>query len=276
MIKLGELQTLFVVRKTEHGVYLNDTPAREQGSILLPGKWVPEDTCIGEPLQVFVYRDSEDRLIATTQRPKLTLGQMAVLRVREVSRIGAFLDWGLDKDLFLPFKEGKVEAGRSYLTALYIDKSNRLCATTHIQKYLTSDSPYKKDDPVTGIVYSYNPKMGAFVAVDYRFFGMIPVKELFRTVQVGDRIHARVTDVREDGKLNLSIREKAYVQMDFDSQMIYERLRHSGGRLEFSDKSDPEVIRQEFGLSKAAFKRALGRLLKENKIKMTEKEIELL
>lgn len=275
MIKLGQMQTLFVVKKTEYGVYLNDMVDKEQGSVLLPNKWVPEDTCLKEPLRVFVYRDSEDRLIATTQTPKITLGQIAMLRVKEIGRIGAFLDWGLDKDLFLPFKEGKVEAGKSYLVALYIDKSDRLCATTHIQNYLREDSPFKKDDQVTGVVYSFNPRMGAFVAVDNQFYGMIPVKELFRPVHVGDIVHARVTAVREDGKLNLSIREKAYVQMDFDSEMIYERLVHSNGRLPFSDKSNPEEIKKEFGLSKAAFKRALGRLLKENKIKMTEKEIDL-
>ena len=275
MIKLGEVQTLFVVKTTEHGVYLNDVVGKEEGSILLPNKWVPEDTVLREPLRVFVYRDSEDRLIATTQIPKITLGQIAVLQVKEVGRIGAFLDWGLEKDLFLPFKEGKVEAGRNYPVALYIDKSERLCATTHIQNYLREDSPFQKDDQVTGIVYSFNPRMGAFVAVDNQFFGMIPVKELFRQVRVGDTVHARVTGVREDGKLNLSVREKAYVQMDFDSQLIYERLRNSNGTLPFSDKSDPELIKKEFGLSKAAFKRAIGRLLKEKKIKITEKEIQL-
>ncbi len=273
MIETGNIQTLFVIKRTPHGVYLNDIPDREEGSVLLPSKWVPEDVRVRDALRVFVYRDSEDRLIATTQTPALTLGKIAVLNVREVTGIGAFLDWGLEKDLFLPFREGKVEAGKQYPVALYKDKSGRLCATTHIDRYLSGDSPYQKGDPITGIVYRVNEQMGVFVAVEQQFFGMIPNRELFRPVKVGDVVHARVTGVREDGKLNLSVREKAYVQMDSDSRMIYDRLVQTGGTLPFSDKSSPEEIRREFGLSKAAFKRALGRLLKEQKIIIKEKEI---
>ncbi|MGN0242645.1 MAG: S1 RNA-binding domain-containing protein [Lachnospiraceae bacterium] len=276
MIKLGEIQTLYIVKQTENGVYLNDIPGKTEESILLPKKWVPHDAKLGTEVEVFVYCDSEDRLIATTMRPKLVLGEIARLEVKEVTKIGAFLDWGLEKDLFLPFKEGKVEAGKPYLVRLYIDNTNRLAASTRIERFLSVSHSYQKNDHVTGVVYRVNPDMGAFVAVDEQYYGMIPNREIFRPIQVGDVVEARVSYVRDDGKMNLSLREKAYVQMEEDSRMVYAHIQECGGSIPVTDKSDKMLIMEEFGLSKNAFKRAVGRLLKEHKIEMTEKEIKVL
>ena len=177
-----------------------------------------------------MYKDSSDRLIATTQEPKITLDELAVLKVADTGRIGAFLDWGLEKDLLLPFKEqtAKVKKGDEVLVALYVDKSGRLCATMKVYEKLRTDSPYKKDDHVEGIIYETSDNFGVFVAVDDCYSALIP-----------------------------------------------KRMEEYGGKLPFNDKVDPEVIKQEFGLSKNAFKRAVGRLLKEGHIKISEKNIEM-
>lgn len=275
MIELGVKQKLTIINQTDFGVYLG-IPGRED-KVLLPGKQVPAEAKVGDSIEVFVYRDSSDRIISTVNEPALTLGETASLQVKSVSDIGAFLDWGLEKDLFLPFKEQttSVEVGKSYTVALYIDKSNRLCATMKVYDYLREDAPYKKDEMVTGTIYELNDEFGVFVAVDNKYQGLIPKKEMFEEFRVGDMIEARVTSVREDGKLNLSVRQKAYLQMDKDSQMVLEKIKSYGGVLPFNDKADPEIIKKECKLSKNAFKRAVGRLLKDGEIKITESTIEL-
>lgn len=275
MIELGRIQTLVVQREKEFGVYLGET-AQEKHSVLLPGKQVPEGTKVGDELEVFVYKDSEDRLIATTKKPLLQLGEAAVLTVRDVAKIGAFLDMGLEKDLLLPFKEQnhRVRQGEQCLVALYIDKSKRLAATMNVYSYMSAESPYQKDDMVKGTVYELNEELGAFVAVDNRYFGLIPKKELYGDIHLGDSIDARVIRVREDGKLDLSPRQKAYMQMDADAELVMKVIEEFDGVLPFNDKARPETIMREFKLSKNAFKRAVGKLLKENKIRITEKTIE--
>ena len=206
MLKLGEYQKLTVIKRVEFGVYLAETEDTER-RVLLPAKQVPENTKIGDELEVFLYKDSKDRLIATTNQPKITLGGLAVLRVAEIGKIGAFLDWGLEKDLFLPYKEMtmKVQPGDEILVTLYIDKSSRLCATMK--------------------------------------------------------------------KLYVSMREKAYLQMDEDAEKVMQVIEEFAGVLPFGDKASPEVIKRETGLSKNAFKRAVGRLYKEHRVEITEKSI---
>jgi predicted RNA-binding protein (virulence factor B family) len=274
MIKLGEVQILKVAKTSDYGVYLGET-ANSDDKVLLPKNQVPKDIKIGEEIEVFIYKDSEDRIIATTTIPELTLGKTALLRVKEVTTIGAFLDWGLAKDLLLPFKEQtiRVHTGEDVLVALYIDKSNRLCATMKVYDYLSCNSPYKKDDRVIGIVYEIIDAFGAFVAVDNLYCGLIPVKELHRPLKAGDSVEARVIHVKEDGKLDLSLREKAYVQMDADAEMIFKKLQEAGGFLPYHDKTDSEVIKAQFNLSKNAFKRGIGRLLKEGRIQITDSGI---
>ena len=277
MMEIGKIQKLKVIKEKDFGIYLSDGDKADAQGVLLPKKQVPEGTKIGDELRVFLYKDSKDRLIATTNTPKLTLGGLAVLTVKEVGKIGAFLDWGLEKDLLLPVKEqtAKVKKGDEVLVALYVDKSGRLCATMKVYEKLRTDSPYKKDDHVEGIIYETSDNFGVFVAVDDCYSALIPKREAFGRLRVGDRVSARVLKVREDGKLDLSVREKAFLQMDADAAMIMKRMEEYGGKLPFNDKADPEVIKQEFGLSKNAFKRAVGRLLKEGHIKISEKNIEM-
>lgn len=275
MIELGKKQQLEVVRIKDFGVYLGEN-AKDEAAVLLPKKQVPEGTATGDQIEVFIYKDSEDRLIATTGSPKLQVGEVAMLEVKEVGKIGAFLDMGLEKDLLLPFKEQSfpVRQGQKCLAALYVDKSQRLAATMRVYSYMSSESPYAKEDKVTGTVYEMNPDLGAFVAVDNRYYGLIPVKEIYGNIHEGDVVEARVTKVREDGKLDLSPRAKAHVQMDADSKLILKALEESDGVLPFTDKADPEFIKEKFNLSKNAFKRAVGHLLKAGNIKITDKTIE--
>lgn len=270
-LTLGKKQVLTIVKQVEFGVYLGT----EKEKVLLPKKQVPEGAEPGDPVEVFLYKDSQDRLIATTNTPLLTLGELAVLEVAETGKYGAFLKWGLEKDLFLPFKEqtSRVKKGDKCLVTLYVDKSQRLCATMRVYELLRKDSEYKKDDMVTGIVYETSQQFGAFVAVDNQFSALIPRRELFREIPVGTIVHARVTSVKEDGKLDLSLREKAFVQMDADAEMIYEKMKSQNGIIPFTDKAEPEMIKREFGMSKAAFKRAVGRLLKAGKIEIGEQKI---
>ena len=274
MIRLGEIQKLQIVKKVDFGVYLGVEGEPEE-KVLLPKKQVPPEAEIGDELEVFVYRDSRDRLIATTTRPGLTLHQVARLRVAQVGKIGAFLVWGLEKDLLLPFREQTkpVSAGEEWLVALYIDKSDRLCATMNVYPYLKNNSSYKKDDRVTGTVYEISRNFGAFVAVDEQYSGLIPRQELYGEIQVGDTVNARVTAVKEDGKLDLSIREKAYLQIAEDAERVMQVIDSFDGVLPFNDKASPEVIRREMQMSKNEFKRAVGNLLKAGRITITEKAI---
>lgn len=278
MICLGEKQTLVIVKKVDFGVYLAVSAEEAREKVLLPAKQAPEGCEIGDEVEVFIYRDSSDRLIATTREPKLMLGEVAELTVAQVGKYGAFLDWGLEKDLLLPFKEqrGKVEQGQKVLVSLYIDKSDRLCATMNVYESLKTDSPYQQEDRVTGRVYEISDNFGAFVAVDNQYSALIPQKELYGKVELGKDISARVIQVREDGKLTLSIREKAYLQMDRDAQELLSILDGCNGILPFNDKASPELIRRKTGMSKNEFKRAVGRLLKEGKIEIEENCIRLM
>jgi len=282
IFKFGEIQKLQVIKEVPMGVYLSlpETIREDDESrqlILLPAKEVPENTCVDDLINVFIYKDSEDRPIATTQKPALTLGSFAYLKVVQATDIGAFLSWGLLKDLFLPFKEQtyRVKEGDTILVSLYLDKSERLCATMKLYPLLYTDSDYAVDSSVTGTIYDISDKFGAFVAVDNKYSALIPSNELFRKVYIGERIHARVKEVKADGKLTLSIREKTHFQMDKDSLIIMEHLKQHGGFLPFHDKSSPESIKREFQMSKASFKRAIGRLYKEKQITISDDGIRI-
>lgn len=278
MIELGKKQTLLVVKKVEFGVYLAEKmDADAKDRVLLPAKQVPENTDEGSRLEVFIYKDSKDRLIATTREPVLTVGKTAVLKVRQVTKIGAFLDWGLEKDLLLPYHEQtvRVHEGQECLVALYVDKSSRLCATMNVYPYLEKNSPYKKEDQVKGRVYQTSDNFGVFVAVDDRYSALIPAREAAGKYRPGTILNLRVTEVKEDGKLNVSDRQKAYLQIDEDAKNVLQVIEEFAGVLPFDDKAAPEVIRREFGLSKNAFKRAVGHLLKEGKIEIRERRIYL-
>lgn len=271
MIELGKQQCLNVVKVTEFGVYLGT----QDDKVLLPIKQVPQDIEIGDALTVFVYKDSSDRLIATTRTPKIMLGKLAKLKVSQTGKIGAFLDWGLEKDLLLPFKEQTthVAEGDECLVALYIDKSNRLAATMRVYEYLTEAENYVKDSAIQATVIEINPERGVYLAIDDKYYGMVPKNEVFGRINIGDTVYGRVSKVRDDGKLTVSLKQKAYIQMDEDSNIVYEAIKKSNGKLPFTDKADPELIKEHFNMSKNAFKRAVGRLLKEGKIEITDNAI---
>lgn len=276
MLKLGEEQILKVVRKVDFGAYLAEGNGRDEERVLLPFKQVPEGAKVGDEIKVFLYKDSEDRLIATTSEPNLKFNEVKLLTVASVNKIGAFLDWGLPKDLFLPYKEQtmKVEAGDKVLVRLYIDKSSRLCASMRgIYHYLKTQSPYQIGDEVSGRVYEFSKNFGAFVAVDDCFSALIPSHEDHSTLHIGEIIRAKVTEVKEDGKLTLTLREKAYLQIEKDAEKVLSVIDEFAGVLPFNDKAPAEVIMRDVGLSKAAFKRAVGHLYKERIVEITEKSI---
>ena len=279
MLRMGEKQTLIVEKSVPMGVYLKEKKSSEETSgneehVLLPRTQVPEKAEVGDEVEVFLYKDSEDRPIATRKEPKLTLHEVGYLTVKDVGRIGAFLDWGLDKDLLLPFHEQprdqRVQKGQSILCAVYLDKSGRLAATMNVYPWLSQNSPYHKGDEVHGTVYETSENFGRFVAVDDKYSGLIPKKELVRELKVGDKVTARVRQVRPDGKLDLTLREPIADQMNTDAQIIWKSMQENGGSLPFTDKADPELIRSKMQMSKAQFKRAVGHLLKEGKISIEE------
>lgn len=276
-MKLGEYQELIYIKKVEFGIYLAESMESEE-RVLLPAKQVPADLKRGDKVKVFLYKDSSDRLIATTNEPKLTLGSFGVLTVKEIGKIGAFLDWGLEKDLFLPFKEmtQKVQPEDEVLVTLYIDKSKRLCASMKgLYNLLSTDSPYKKDDMVTGRVYEFSDNFGTFVAVDDKYSARIPSYEDHSFLRIGDIIDAKVVGVKADGKLDITLREKAYIQMDADAEKLLELIESYAGVLPFTEKASPEVIKRETGLSKNAFKRAVGHLYKQRIIDIADGKIRL-
>ncbi|WP_028242166.1 S1 RNA-binding domain-containing protein [Pseudobutyrivibrio ruminis] len=264
-MKLGEIQKLKIQKKVEFGVYLSDGEER----VLLPKKQVPENFSIGDEIQVFVYKDSKDRLIATTSTPKLTLGQMGVLTVSQLNKVGAFLDWGLEKDLFLPFKEmtRQPSEGDEILVRVYIDKSERLCASMKgLYEMLSKKPPYQVGDEVEARIYEFGHDFGTFVALEDKYSAMIPRHEDVSKYRIGDVIMVRITGIKEDGKCDVTIRDKAYIQMEDDADALLDLIDSYAGVLPFTEKASPEVIKRETGLSKAAFKRAIGRLYKERKI----------
>lgn len=272
MIEIGKIQHLKIANFTSFGAYLDANTGVRHDNILLPIKQLPEDAKEGDEVEVFIYRDSEERLIATRKKPLAQLGELAYLKVTAKTQIGAFLDIGLERGLFLPFHEQKfpIQVGKGYLVKVYLDKSQRLSATTEIYEYLSAESHYQKNDKVVGTVYSVNPDIGAFVAVDNKYMGLIPVNEYFSELREGDQVEARVIRVREDGKLDLSPRELSYLQMDIDTLKILQGIKNHEGFLSLNDKSSPVEIQSRLNMSKAAFKRAVGKLLKENKVIQTE------
>jgi predicted RNA-binding protein (virulence factor B family) len=276
MLELGRKQKLTVVKTVDFGIYLaEDLQADQKDQVLLPAKQVPEGTKAGDQLEVFLYKDSKDRLIATTNEPALQVGEVALLKARQVTKIGAFMDWGLEKDLLLPYHEQttRIVEGKEYLVALYVDKSSRLCATMKVYHYLSTRTPYGMGDTVKGRVYEISRNFGVFVAVDDKYSALIPAREAKGKYRPGEVLDLRVTEVKEDGKMNVSDRQKAYLQMDEDAENVLSVIDEFAGVLPFDDKASPEVIQREFGLSKNAFKRAVGRLLKEGKVEIRDRHI---
>ena len=272
-MKIGTWNELKISRFKDFGAYLTDGTEE----VLLPKKQIPSGAAVGDDLVCFVYRDSDDRLIATMEKPLLTAGEIGCLTVKDVTGIGAFLDCGLERDLFLPFKEQtvKVQKGKAYPVRMYVDKTGRLAASMRLYGHLSAEHHFRKGDHTKGVVYQVRPDFGALVAVEMKYSGLIHASELYDRINVGDQVEVRLVTVRSDGKLDLALRDAIPQQMKEDAEMVADVIRSYGGTLPFTDKADPERIKAEFGLSKNAFKRAVGRLLKEGRVKILEDSIEL-
>ncbi|MFZ5649931.1 MAG: S1 RNA-binding domain-containing protein [Bacillota bacterium] len=274
---IGRYEKLRIAKIRHSGTYLDAGDGRPGDKILLPAGQLPEDAKEGDELEVFLYRDPGNNLAATAKKPAALVGELAYLKVVETTEAGAYLDWGLDFDLFLPLSQQKyrVQAGKSYLVAVTVGKNGRLMATTDIYKYLKTTDRYKKNDRVTGTVYAVRRDIGALVAVDNQYYGLIPESERYRDIKPGEVVEARITRVREDGKLDLSPRKLSHQQMEGDAELILQKMKEKGGFLPLNDNSSPADIKIRLNMSKSAFKRAVGRLLKENKVRQTSEGLML-
>lgn len=276
MLKIGQYNELTVVREVDFGFYLSTDDNRE---ILLPRKYMPEDKGIGDTIRVFVYTDSEDRPIATTETPYATVGEFAFLQVKDVNATGAFVDWGLPgKDVLVPFSEQKsrMRQGGIYLVYLYLDHATqRVAASAKIEKHLGNTYPdYKTGDAVEALVVEHTP-IGYRVIVDNRHWGMIYDNEIFRALELEETVKAFVKHVREDGKIDLSLSDKAKRRVGDLSGAILDALHAGGGSITITDASTPDEIKAAFGVSKKDFKKAVGHLYKEKKILLGEGKIVL-
>ncbi len=264
-LSLGRFNRLTIVRRAEQGLYLSGGPE----DILLPNRYVPDGAEIGDEIDVFVYLDNEERLIATTETPKAQVGDFAWLQVAWVNNFGAFLDWGLMKDLFVPFREQKMkmQKGKSYLVHLHIDpESYRIMASAKVERYLSTDfPPYHGGDEVDILVWQ-KTDLGFKAIVENRFSGMLFDAEIFRQLHSGDRLKAYVKQVRPDGKIDLSLQKKGQKAVHDFSDTLLEHLQNNGGFTPLGDKSPAEEIYALFGVSKKVFKKAVGDLYKQHLI----------
>lgn len=277
MIKVGKRQTMLVDHFASVGAYLVPVLVEEEEEkieILLPNNELEErELQEGEEVEVLIYRDSEDRLIATFRKTEALVGTLAKLEVVDTNpRLGAFLDWGLTKDLLLPVSQQEVRAeiGKRYLVGIYEDSKGRLSATMKIYNFLLPNHDFSKNDTVKGTVYRVNDEIGVFVAVEDRYFGLIPKSECFQVFEVGEELDLRIIRVREDGKLDVSPRVILSEQISKDAEVILQKMRILKDHFRFNDDSSPEDIKDYFSMSKKAFKRAIGQLLKQGLIDKKE------
>lgn len=277
MIKVGKRQTMLVDHFASVGAYLVPVLVEEEEEkieILLPNNELEErELQEGEEVEVLIYRDSEDRLIATFRKTEALVGTLAKLEVVDTNpRLGAFLDWGLTKDLLLPVSQQEVRAeiGKRYLVGIYEDSKGRLSATMKIYNFLLPNHDFSKNDTVKGTVYRVNDEIGVFVAVEDRYFGLIPKSECFQSFEVGEELDLRIIRVREDGKLDVSPRVILSEQISKDAEVILQKMRILKDHFRFNDDSSPEDIKDYFSMSKKAFKRAIGQLLKQGLIDKKE------
>ncbi len=278
MIEIAKKQRLQICSKEDKYIFLCEPNKELSSTVKVPKKNIPEDIQDENFLDVFVYKNSKNELIGSLKDPFIELGQITTLTVKSTNNIGAFLDWGLDKDLFLPFAEQlyPVTKGQKIIVALMIDKTNRPCATMKFKRFFKPNPPFFKDDIVDAIVYRINDELGAFVIIENQYEGLLLKNSYTDNLKVNDYIDARVTRVKSDGQVDLTRLPERSEQIDKDTKIIWATLGDNAGRLSLNDKSNPEDIKRELHMSKKAFKRAVGRLLKNNKIKITDDGIEML
>ncbi len=276
MIEIGITQQLTVVKIVDFGVYLDGGP---YGEILLPKRYISTELAEGDEIEVFIYFDSEDRIIATTEKPYVMVGECAFLNVVQVNKHGAFLDWGLSKDLFVPFREQmvKMQEGKSYCVRAYVDnKTQRIAASTKIDSYFPDYfPPYKADQEVDILVHS-KTDLGFKVIVEDDFWGLIYKNEIFEPIAPGDTKTAFIKKVREDGKIDLTLQKTGFSKMTDRQSLVLQKLIDNDGFLPYNDKSTPEQIQQEFAMSKKNFKMTIGMLYKQRKIAILKNGIRLI
>ena len=275
MVEIGKINTLRVVKYVDFGIYLD---GGEKGEILMPKRYVPDDLAVDETVSVFIYTDSEDRIIATSEMPFAQVDDFAYLKVTSVDKVGAFLDWGLTKDLLVPFSEQKqdLELGKSYIVRLFLDKfTDRVAATTKIDKYLDLEpADYNPNDKVNILIHSQT-ELGYKVIVENKHWGILYENEVFRTLKKGQILNAYIKKVREDGKIDLTLEKPGFEKIDDLTDRIIEKLKENKGFLGVTDKSSPETIYGLFGASKKTFKKALGALYKKRLIELLDEGIRL-
>lgn len=267
MAEIGKFNTLTVLKQKDFGVYLD---ADELGEILLPKSSCPDNLEVGHPVRVFIYLDSEDQLIATTEKPYAIVGEFAMLKVSAVNKTGAFMDWGLSKDVLLPYSEQRqrpVEVGRRYLVYLYVDQhTNRIVCSSKIDKFLDKTKPNYKTSEEVDLVIANRTDLGQKAIVNGEHWGMLFKSDLLKTVYPGQRITGYIKEVRPDGKINLSMQKPGYAKVVDTAGAILAMLEEQDGYITINDKSSPDIIFKAFGISKKAFKMAVGALLKQGKI----------
>lgn len=275
MTQLGQINTLTIVKHVDFGVYLDGD---NLGEILMPKRYVDPDLKPGDQVTVMVYLDGEERYVATTEEPLAQVGDFAWLKVNKIENAGAFLDWGLSKELLVPFSEQKIkmEEGRSYLVYVYIDKvTDRIAASMKLEKFFTDGTPpFVKNEPVDIIVWTPT-EIGYKAIVNGKYQGVLYKNEVFKKLSTGQKMKAFIKKVREDGKIDLVLDQPGYEKIDSTAQSIMTLLTKAGGSLPYNDKTDPEVIYRIFGISKKAFKQSIGNLFKQRIITISETGIKL-
>lgn len=274
-IKLGKFNTLDVVKEVEFGMYLD---GGEDGEILLPKRYVPDDCAIGQSLDVFIYLDNEERLVATTLSPLIQVGQFAYIRVAWVNEYGAFLEWGLMKDLFVPFREQKqkMQMGEKYIVYAYLDEeSYRIVASAKIERFLSKEkAPYAEGDEIDALIWQ-KTDLGFKVIVNNEYGGLLYDSEIFTPLHTGMRVKAYIKQVREDGKIDLVLQKGGFEKIDDFSEMLLQYIKDEGGRIMLNDKSPAEEIYAAFGVSKKTFKKSVGDLYKRHLIVLADNSISL-
>jgi len=273
-MKIGEYNTLRILRLTTVGAYLGDD---EDNDVLLPNKYLTHEMSVGEDIEVFLYKDSEDRLVATTEKPFITLNEFAYLRVKEVTPFGAFLDWGLEKDLLVPFREQttKLEEDKYYLIYLKLDtETNRLVATAKTNKYFSVDTSEVEINKEVEILICESFDLGVKIVIEGKFLGIIYHNDVTRKLRRGDYTIGYVYNIREDGKLDVRLEKSGYEKIEPNAERLLALINNRKGILYLTDKSDPDDIRDTVGMSKKTFKQAVGNLYKQKKIRINPDSLE--
>ncbi len=274
MVNIGQINPLKVIKHVEFGVYVD---GGELGEILLPSRYVPESVEVGHVLALFVYRDTQDRLVATTERPLACVGEVACLRVKQVNRVGAFLDWGMPKDLMVPFSEQRVpmKEGRAYCVYIYVDNTGRIAASSRLSLYLHEKSDcFKRDQEVRLQVVSQS-NLGYTAVIDGTHLGLIHHSDVLQPLRIGQKLKGYIKGIRPDRRINLKIQRHGVAARDELGERILALLAENGGQSDLTDKSSPEAIFKQYRISKASYKKALGHLYKAQKISISPEKITL-